>query len=356
MLVIKAFCLEQGSAERIEGLQNQRLHWISRRSKMGAAASSTLSMGYWSGYFFAFGWGSFGLSKGTTTFGTLTAFLQLVGQVQGPMVGLANTLPQMIALVGSAGRLREFESLQMENNSRAVPGWDSVGIYLDNISFSYENKPVFKNLSIRIAPGEIVALVGPSGEGKTTFVRLLLSLLNITEGHIYFTNDKGEKMEVSAASRAFLSYVPQGNTLFSGTIADNLRVGCSDASDSELEAVSRSACAWEFIEKLPEGLNTVIGEKGHGLSEGQAQRLAIARALLHKAPVLVLDEATSALDAKTELKVLQTIQRQNPGRTCIAITHRMTVLKICSRVLKLEDGRIVEQNKRKIAEPVDEAV
>ncbi|MFL0196623.1 ATP-binding cassette domain-containing protein [Clostridium sp. WILCCON 0269] len=177
-----------------------------------------------------------------------------------------------------------------------------------------------------------------------TFIHLLLSLINPKKGHLYI-NDGSTTKEVSASTRKFMSYVPQGNTLFSGTIAENLRLGSPYATDEELVSAAKSACAWDFISQSPEGLNTMVGEKGVGLSEGQAQRIAIARALLHKTPILILDEATSALDSETELKVLQTIKNLKPAPTCIIITHRNTALRICDRVFRIEDRNIVEQGR-----------
>jgi ATP-binding cassette, subfamily B, bacterial len=344
ILIVKAFCLEESSTLRVNKLQNDKLGWVMRRSRMVCGTNSVLLLGYWLGYFLAFGWGAFRLSNSSITFGTLAAFLQLVEQIQGPFIGLAYSIPQLISAFASAGRLMELEKMQADNSVCRLPSWESAGIRFEGVSFAYgTEKTVLNNVHADIQPGEIIGIVGPSGKGKTTLIRLLLSLVSPAKGRVYFTDGKGKKLEACSSTRAFISYVPQGNTLFSGTIAENLRIGYSEANDDELETAARAACAWEFIEALPEGLDTVIGERGLGLSEGQAQRIAIARALLRKAPIIIFDEATSALDADTELEILNTIRDLNPLRTCIIITHRKAALHICSRVLKLEEGQIQEQ-------------
>jgi ATP-binding cassette, subfamily B, bacterial len=344
IVVVKAFCLEESSVRRVDSLQKEKLDWVVRRSRMVSGTSSMLSLGYWMGYFLAFGWGAFRLSSNAITFGTLAAFLQLVEQVQGPFVGLAYSLPQLISAFASAGRLMELEDMKQDKEVSTVPHWNSAGVRLAGVTFAYDcDKPVLKDVHADIEPGELVALVGPSGKGKTTLIRLLLSLAYPTNGHIYFNDGQGERLEACSTTRALISYVPQGNTLFSGTIAENLRVGSPQAKEAELEMAARAACAWEFIEKLPEGLNTVIGERGLGLSEGQAQRIAIARAIIRKAPILIFDEATSALDAGTEMKVLEAIKNLNCSRTCIIITHRTAAMDICHKVLKLENGELQQQ-------------
>lgn len=340
--VIKSFCLENNHNARLKAIQNNKLKLSLKRNRISIISNSVLSLGYWICFFLAFSWGAFKLSKGMSTFGTLTAILQLVGNIQAPFTSLAYALPQLIAAIASGERIIQLEKLGTDPVLPICAGLSSAGIEFKNINFSYEkNIPVLTDISAVINPGEITAIIGPSGEGKTTLVKLLLSLYQSDNGHIY-TTDKDNKYEISASSRKFISYVPQGNTLFSGSIAENLRNGCQNASDKELEAAARAACAWEFIENSQNGLNTIIGEHGTGLSEGQAQRIAIARALLKKAPVLILDEATSALDADTELKVLTAIKTLQPPRTCIVITHRVSALKICSRIFKIENKHLVE--------------
>jgi ABC-type multidrug transport system fused ATPase/permease subunit len=348
VLIIKIFENVQTNLKRVQFLQQTKFDLIMKRVRFGISTNLVLGFSYRIGFFMAFGRGAWNLSRGTSSFGTFTAFLQLVGQVQAPFEGLSRTLPQLVSTLASAERLMEFEELPLE---KIVPhpdfhGGEALGLSLGNISFSYkENQPVLTDLSFKINPGEIVAIIGPSGEGKTTVIRLLLALLLAETGTLDLQDRYGQQLAVSATTRSYFSYVPQGNTLFSSSIADNLRIGCPGASDEDLIAAAKAACAWPFIETLPEGIHTIIGENGLGLSEGQAQRLSIARALLKPASILLLDEATSSLDSETEKTVLDNIRNLSPRRTCIAITHRQTVFEICDRIYRLKQGSLYEEKK-----------
>jgi ABC-type multidrug transport system fused ATPase/permease subunit len=224
---------------------------------------------------------------------------------------------------------------------------EGISLELSDIDFKYKsgNENVFENASMYAHPHEIVALVGPSGEGKTTMLRIILSLILTSNGKasLYNGDDKEKAKEIiplDPSSRKLLSYVPQGNTLFSGTIAYNMRSVKSDATDEEIIEALKIACAWDFVEKLPDGINSEIKERGGGFSEGQAQRIAIARAIIRKSPILLLDEATSALDVKTERKLLKNILKDEYPRTCIVTTHRPTVLTICNRVYEIKDKKL----------------
>ena len=215
ILVVKAFKLEDSYVRQISNLQNERLRWVMRRNRLSVLNNSVLSLGYWAGYFLAFCWGALRLSAGTATFGVLTAFFQLVNQVQSPFIGLAYTFPQLISTVASAERLMILDSLQREMIAAPSPQWTSAGVSFDQVSFAYEQeKPVLLNASFDICPGEIAAIVGPSGEGKTTVVRLLLSLIKPDAGKIRFFNRLQEEHGADPSSRSLISYVPQGNTLF----------------------------------------------------------------------------------------------------------------------------------------------
>lgn len=344
IVIVKSFCLEIKNVNRLKNIQRDIVKITLSKTKLSMMANVILSLGYWSGYFLIFSWGSLKLLKGTTTFGTLTAMTQLIGNIQGPVSGLASLLPSVMSAIASTERIMELESLNTDVNYSIKKDIRAAGIVYKNVYFNYKkNVAVLNNISVNINPSETIALIGPSGEGKTTFLYLLMALISPTKGHLYI-NDGSCKVDISASTRKFISYVPQENTLFSGSIADNLRIGDPCATDEELKFAAKSACAWNFIENFPEGLNTRLGERGTGLSEGQSQRIAIARALLHKAPILILDEATSALDSKTEVKVLETIKNLNPAPTCIIITHRNTALRICDRVFKLENNHIIEQS------------
>ncbi len=215
-----------------------------------------------------------------------------------------------------------------------------ISLEFSDIAYSYSNgNEVFKGACIKAKPHEIVAIVGPSGEGKTTMLRLILSLLHPQEGNAVLYGGTSGKFPVSPSTRQLFSYVPQGNTMFSGTIADNMRNIKPDATDEEIICALKMACAWDFISKLPDGINSKIGERGAGFSEGQAQRLSIARSLIRHSPILLLDEATSALDVATERKVLKNIMKDDYPRTCIVTTHRPTVLSVCSRVYAIKDKK-----------------
>ncbi|AHF10338.1 MULTISPECIES: ABC transporter ATP-binding protein [Dehalobacter] len=349
-IITKAFRLENRNTDTLQGLHQNRMKWVIQRNKTTLSANTIISLGYWTGYLVAFGWGIVRLSQKAISYGTLTAFLTLVQQVQGPFVSLARAFPQIIAMLASTERLQELEKIQMERREGQVPQEKDVGIRFRQVSFYYSDekeKPVLDKISVDIAPGEMVALVGSSGVGKTTLIRLLLALVRPSDGEVYFTDAIGRKYEITAVTRDWITYVPQGNTLFSGTIADNLRSGKLSATAEEMETALQAACALDFIQELPHGVNTVIGEDGHGLSEGQAQRIAIARAFLKKAPVMILDEATSALDMETELEVLKAIQNFSSRSTCLLITHRQTALKMCSRILKIDNGNVFVESKLK---------
>ena len=350
LTICKVYQLEQHNAEKLQGLHSIRMNWILQRNKTTLLAGTIISSGYWAGYLIAFGWGIYQLSNKAITYGTLTAFLTLVQQVQAPFIGLAQTFPQIVISLASAERLKELERIETEElkstpENNHMPKVDSLGIKLHQVSFSYlaENeKPVLDNVNIEIKPGELVALAGHSGVGKTTLIRILLALVEPTKGQALLVTPMGQEYEVSVTTRNCITYVPQGNTLFSGSIADNLYSGKPEATDIEIEQALKYACAWDFIQELPKGIYTVIGERGHGLSEGQAQRIAIARALLKKAPIIILDESTSALDMETEMKVLKALQDYQNQCTCLLITHRQAALQMCSRVLMIDNGKLVD--------------
>lgn len=342
LLVLKTFGLEDRSLSKAEDLQQERLHWVIERGKTSAAVNTMLAIGYWIGYLMAFGWGAMSLAAGTATYGTMTAFLQLVNQIQGPFIGLSRTVPQIISALASAGRLVELENLATEARGELMPRPISAGIRFSNVSYAYEkDEPVLWDVSFEAYPGQTVALVGPSGEGKTTLIRLMLALIRPDKGNVDCIDSEGMGHAASCGTRDWFSYVPQGNTLFSGTLEENLLSGNPDANTADITEALHAACAMEFVEKLPDGVKTVLGEKAHGLSEGQAQRVAIARALLRQAPIIILDEATSALDMETEERVLHGIRTKRPNCTCIMITHRPSFMKYCKSAYRILEGRLL---------------
>ena len=225
-------------------------------------------------------------------------------------------------------------------------------IEIRNISKSFGDKVILDDVSINVKRGEFVTILGPSGCGKTTLLRLILGLLQPKEGKASLIAADGNRTPLNADTRRRIAYVPQGNSLLSGTVAENLRLAKEDASEQEIIEALKAACAWDFVEKMPQGIHSPLGERGRGLSEGQAQRIAIARAILRDAPVLLLDEATSALDVATERQVLRSLTASCPGRVCILTTHRPTVLDLCSRIYQVGSGTIQELNREESAKIV----
>ena len=284
------------------------------------------------------------LWSGRILYGTMTLFLSQGTKLTSAFNSLVRTVPNFLSASVSARRIRDLFDLPPEPAQPLDEALERAAakgftVQVEAADFAYDPaQPVLRRAALTAAPGEIVALVGPSGGGKTTMIRLLLGLIHPSEGRACLRTCDGQQLEMDAALRRFFSYVPQGNTLLSGTIADNLRRVRPEADDAALEQAARSA--WEFVSKMPEGLNATVGEHGHGLSEGQAQRIAIARALLRDAPVLLLDEATSALDVATERAILRNLVREYPHKTCIVTTHRPTVIGLCQRVYQVSGGEL----------------
>jgi len=253
-------------------------------------------------------------------------------------------LPQVVSIFTSAGRVIEISDIPPEDMETVELAPGAVGLEVRDVNFSYGPDEILKGAGLRIEPGQFVSMMGSSGIGKTTFVRLALSYIKPDAGSIELFDRNGKKAEINAGAREYISYVPQGNTLLSGRIVDNLRVGDPGISEDEIWELLRVVAVDEFIRSTPHGLNTVIGERGLGLSEGQAQRIAIARALAKKAPLLILDEATSALDEETEIAVLRHLREHVSGITCLLITHRTSVLKFCDRCIRIDNKKIIEED------------
>ena len=264
---------------------------------------------------------------------------------------IISVVPSFLSASVSAHRLRELVDLPKEEHIQTEAEVNGrLSVIMEDVSFGYEkNTPIFTDVDFKAEPGEIVALVGPSGQGKTTMIRLILGLVSPQQGRAGILSEDHAFTPGNADIRRYFSYVPQGNTILSGTIAENMRIVKEDASDEEIITCLKTACAWEFVERMPQGINSPVGERGRGLSEGQAQRLAIARALLRDAPVLLLDEATSALDVATERNVLRNIMEGHEERTCIVTTHRPSVLNMCQRVYGVMNKEVKELSEEESA-------
>lgn len=343
--VLKTFQQEDFCSERLSALRNRRLYLVMKRNKLNTAMNVLIQFVFYLGYLVAFSWGIYRLSTQSITYGTMTIFLSLVSQVQGPIIGLGSIIPQFITVLASAGRVIEMDSISSEERAgeKIKNGAKNIGLRIQNVTFAYDRENVLDNLDLEIGSNEIVGLMGYSGSGKTTLARLILSLVHPQPGgRLVFYDDTGVTEEVSAAVRRFISYVPQGNTLFSGTIADNLRAGNRLATEEEMWEALEIADAATFVRELDGGLEANIGEKALGLSEGQAQRIAIARALIKAAPILILDEATAALDMKTEEEVIKRLCASNFLHTCFIITHRRSMLNYCTRALEIEGKQLKE--------------
>jgi ABC-type multidrug transport system fused ATPase/permease subunit len=345
LLIIKAFANEDESVEKLAQLRANRFYWVFKRSKAGLYGTTTISLAFHIGYLSAFTFGAIQISKAAITYGTMSVFLALINRVQSPIIGLSQQLPKVIAMFTSAERIIELSDMPAEKKLDTNIDTTRLGVYANGLTFGYDEKEtVLENVSFKINPGESTAVIGESGIGKTTLIRLVLSFVEPSAGSITFFNDKSEELPASAGIREYISYVPQGNTLFSGTIKDNILIGRTDAADEDIKEALKLASAWDFVEDLPEGINTRIGEKGLGLSEGQAQRIAIARAIIRKAPFMIFDEATSALDEGTEQKVIHGLEQLSPRPSCLIITHRKSILKYCTQELMISDKKIFSRD------------
>lgn len=347
LMVIKSFTNEEAVCDKLKEFQSENYHIRVKRNTVSNLANTLLYVMFTSGYYAALVWGALQISVGAMTFGTLTAFLQIIQQIRIPFQNVSGLIPQYYSMQASAERLMEIEQMEEESFQPMLLNLsefekDFQAIIAEQVTVSYEDgAPVLEKVSLRINKGDFAVIVGESGSGKSTLMKLLLQLIACEQGQLYFETAQG-KIPIHAGTRNVFSYVPQGNMIMSGTIRENITF-CNDKTDeSAICNAAKAAGIWEYIKTLPQGLDTMLSERGEGLSEGQIQRIAIARALLNDAPILLLDECTSSLDKETERSVLQNLKKMS-GKTIICISHTEAGISCCNRVFRIKNRILKEE-------------
>ena len=335
-ILVKTLESEDEIVDRLSDQHSALREKVVKKTRFSVISNLIVNVGFATGYLVAFAWSALRMSVGSLSYGGMTAFLQLVNKIQNPARNLSKLVPQFVSVFTAAERLMLFEDIPLEEKGEPIEVEGPCGIQINEVSFAYpddHDTPIIDKLSFDFKPGTCTAIVGETGAGKTTLLRMILALIRPDSGNVYIYN-KVERFIVSPLTRCNITYVPQGNTMLSGSIRDNLLLGNVDATEVQMYEALDEACA-DFVRELPDGLDTEMTEQGGGLSEGQAQRICIARALLRNSPLMILDEATSALDPETEKKLLNNILENN-SRTVIFITHRPVVLRYCDTSLNLE--------------------
>ena len=333
--LIKTLEKNSTTEEKLTALQEQLKGQVRNRTKFSLGAYSLTQLGFATGYLVAFTWGVYGLAEGTVTFGTLSAYLQLVGLIQRPTMDLSRFIPSIVSSFTAAERLCELEEIPEEQQGESKMLAGTAGVKLSGVCFKYgsEESHIFDKFNYDFPPNSCTAIVGETGAGKTTLIRLLVALIAPQKGCIELYNGE-ERQQSSPLTRCNFVYIPQGNSLVSGTIRENLLMGNPDATEEMMQQALHIACA-DYVNDLPQGIDTELSEQGGGLSEGQAQRIAVARSILRPGSILIFDEATSALDETTEIEMLQRLTGSHTGKTLIFVTHRPAVIKYCDRVLTI---------------------
>ena len=347
LLAVKVFSVNSKIEEQSKNLQEENFKIKMKRRNYAVLGHAVYNFIFSAGYLFALIYGGIKILVGVLSYGSLSAILQLVNNVQVPFMSLSGVVPKYYAMLASAERIMEIEDIESEKIDEQIDTYKTYnnlkGIAIENIEFTYDRDKVLGDASLYINKGDYVAITGSSGVGKSTLIKLLLGVYPLDNGEVYLDTTEG-KVVLDVNSRRLFSYVPQGNMLFSGTLRENITFINSLATEEEIEFALKVSEAKEFIRELPQGLETVVGENGVGLSEGQIQRIAIARAILTKSPIILLDEATSALDEQTELKVLENL-KQLEGVTLFIVSHKKAMLKICNRTVQIKDKKIKEITK-----------
>lgn len=340
LLAVQVFGVQEKVTREADVRQSENFDAKIRRNRWSIAANAGFLAVFSFGTLVTLLWCGWRLAAGAITFGTLTALLQLVNQVQTPLTNLSGLMPKYYSMLSSAERLLEIEDLpdEAQTGAKTMPTKDFESARFRGVSFAYGQNEVFTDADFEIRKQDFVVISGISGIGKSTLFKLLLGVLTPDGGEITVTAG-GRTYPADKNTRGLFAYVPQGNLLFSGTVRDNIRFIKEDATDEEVLRAAKIACADTFIDELPAGLDTLLGEGGSGLSEGQMQRIAVARAILTDAPVLLLDEATSALDEETEARLLQNI-RALENKTCLIISHKKAAYAVCTRELTVKNGTV----------------
>lgn len=333
--------LEQNSSteRQLSELQQQLHSQVTSRTKFSLGAYTLIQLGFAAGYLVAFLWGAAGLMEGAITFGAMTAYLQLVGLIQRPTMDLSKFIPGIVSSLTAAERLYELEDIPLEKQGDAIMLEGTAGVRFKGVTFRYTDgsRLIFDDFSYDFPPDSSTAIVGETGAGKSTLIRLLVALINPNSGDIELYNGNESHRSSTLTRRNFI-YIPQGNTLVSGTIRDNLLMGDPDATEEQMRRALHIACA-DYVYDLPDGIDSQITERGGGLSEGQAQRIAVARSILRPGSILILDEVTSALDEETEQEMLRRLTQSQIGKTLIFVTHRPAIMQYCSQVLRIDKPR-----------------
>jgi len=340
IIAVKAFASDENVKKKLDEKQIKAYKILCKKQDVSNVANTGVYVLFTGGYYAALIWGALSISTGFITFGTLTAFLQIIEQIKAPMANISGLVPKFYSMLASAERLMELEELESEDRTVSENSDEIykklISVEFENVYFSYKKgEPVLRNASLSVKKGELVAISGPSGTGKSTLIKLLLDLAEPEGGRVYFKTTDSE-ITIKASHRKTFAYVPQGNLIFSGTIKENLCFCKPEATTEQITASLKAAMLYDFVCGLEKGIDTEIGERGLGLSEGQTQRLAVARAFLSDCPILLFDEATSALDGKNEEALINSIKKS--GKTCIFISHRPQTLALCDRVEELKDG------------------
>lgn len=343
ILLIKLFGVRKKAEKRTEELQQEHFKARMKRRSFSIGANSGISLVFRLGYLYALIRGAFSIMDRAMTYGTLSAILQLVGQLQVPFANLSGFLPRMYSAIASAERIIEIENIPEEKEpEKKLKYEDFAKLQIKDVSFSYGENHVLRDVSFEVNKGDFLSFTGISGGGKTTLFMLIMGAYPTQQGEITFIDKDGNSFDTTQA-RGMIGYVPQGNSLFSGTVFENIGFLKENPTMEEVENAAKIACAHQFIKDFPMGYNTMLGENGFGISQGQAQRIAVARAVLSGAGVLLLDEATSALDEITQVKMLENLSKLR-DKTVLIVTHRKAALAICNRHLNMENGEIYEKN------------